>query len=210
MSEPKDLNKAVGRRAVVGALLAAAGASALQTPAEAGGNGLTMASSVIPAWPAKSQEVAKKMIAKYGQPNEVTASMLVWDSNGPWKRTIVYRDPIPHNFPVPHPDMLEQFVDYRVPVEKYSDLAAYDGSVIAERTKGEMSARCDKEEMNMLALNLAHDISTGKRSVQEAREFYAATAMAFMKGQKSPYTQGLLFKAARGSTADPDKPAEMK
>lgn len=29
--------------------------------------------------------------------------------------TIVYRDEVPHNFPKPHTDVLELFVDYRVP-----------------------------------------------------------------------------------------------
>ena len=34
----------------------------------------------------------------------------------------------------------------------------------------------------MLALNLAHDIVEGKRSVKDARKFYAETAKAFMEG----------------------------
>ena len=112
-----------------------------------------------------------------------------------------------HDFPMPHPDLMEQFIDYRVPAEKFSDLAAYDGSVIAERTKGEVSARCDKEEANFLALNLANDIVTGKRSVEEARKFYAETIKALMAGQKPAYTQKLQFSVSKGGTADPDKPA---
>ncbi len=168
------------------------------------------ADGVLASWPAKSQEVARKVIAKYGQPNEVTASMMIWHNNGPWKRTVLYREEVPHNFPMPHTDLLEQFIDYRVPVAKFSDLAAYDGSVIAERTKGVMSARCDKEEMNFLALNLANDIVTGKRSVADARKFYAETAMAFMKGQMSPYTQSLQFQMPKGNVGDPDQPAMMK
>lgn len=66
----------------------------------------------------------------------------------------------------------------RVPPDKFDDLALYDGSVIVERTKGEISARCDQEPMNFLALNLAHDIITGKRSVGDARKTYAEKAMA--------------------------------
>ncbi len=62
-------------------------------------------------------------------------------------------------------------------------MAQYDGSVIVERTKGEISTRCDEEEMNLLAINLANDVVTGKRSVEEARAFYAETMMAFMNGQ---------------------------
>jgi hypothetical protein len=64
---------------------------------------------------------------------------------------------VPHDFPSHHTDFLEQFINYRVPVEMYSTLAEFDGSVIAERTKGELSARCGDTSMNFVALNLAHD-----------------------------------------------------
>jgi hypothetical protein len=63
--------------------------------------------------------------------------------------------------------------------------------------------------MNYLALNLANDIVTGKRSVEDARAFYAKTAKAFKSGEKHPYTQRLQFKVERTGTADPDKPVGM-
>jgi hypothetical protein len=160
----------------------------------------------ISAWPAKSQEAARFMIDKYGQPNEQTPTMLVWHATGPWKRTILYKEEVPHDFPKPHTDLLEQFIDYRVPVDKYDDLAEYDGSVIAERTKGEMSARCDKEAMNFLALNLADEIVRGVKSAQQARAEYAKQAMAFMNQMPAAHTTGLHFAVARGGTADRDKP----
>ncbi len=119
---------------------------------------------------------------------------------------MVSRDPVEHRFPVPHKDVLEQFIDYRAVPDKLDELARYDGSVIVERSKGEMSARCDKEEMNFLAINLANDVATGKRSVDDARKFYAMTAMAFMKGEKSPYVQKFVFTVPTGGTADPDMP----
>lgn len=165
------------------------------------------AQSVISSWPPTSQGVAKVMIEKYGQPNEFTASMLLWRNSGNWKRIIVHRDAIPHNFPQPHSDVLEQVVDYKVPAGKFSDLARFDGSVAAHRTKGELSAMCDKEEMNHLALNLARDIIEGKKSVDEARRFYAQTVKTSMAGKESEYTKDLLFKPAFGDSADPDKNA---
>ena len=168
------------------------------------------AQSVLSAWPAKPQEVGREMIQKYGQPDEVTASMMIWNGKGPWKRTILYREEVPHSFPMKHTDLLEQFVDYRVPPDRYDELARYDGSVIVERTKGEISARCDKEEMNLLALNLSDDIVKGKRTVEGARDFYAKTAMAFKEGKRDPYTQGLRFTVAKSGTADPDREAPMK
>jgi hypothetical protein len=53
------------------------------------------------------------MIGKYGQPQGAMADMLVWNNSGAWKRTIVYRDTVAHSFPTPHPDLLEQFIDYK-------------------------------------------------------------------------------------------------
>lgn len=52
---------------------------------------------------------------------------------------------IDHSFPMPHKDVLLQVINYRVPPDKFDDLAEYDGSVIVERTKGEIAARCDGE-----------------------------------------------------------------
>ena len=167
------------------------------------------ANRFVASWPQKSREVAMTVMNKYGPPSEATATRLIWHNNGPWKQTIVYRDPVMHRFPMPHPDLLEQFIDYQVPPDKFDDLAMYDGSVIAERTKGQLSARCDKEEANFLALNLAHDIVTGRRTVEEARAFYAMTIKDLIAGQKPAYTQKLQFDLPRGNTADPDKPAAM-
>lgn len=164
------------------------------------------AEQVIQSWPATPQKVAREMMAKYGQPNEATPTRLIWFNNGPWKRTIVYREEIPHHFPKPHTDLLEQVVNYTVRPEKFDDLAAYDGSVIVERTKGEISARCDKEAMNFLALNLANDIVTGRRTVNDARRAYAENAMAFMQNKSTPYTQGLQFSAPKIAQGDPDVP----
>lgn len=160
---------------------------------------------VLSTWGDLPKKVARRVIERYGPPHEATPSRLIWFENGPWKRTIVYRDEVPHNFPKPHTDVLEQFVDYRVPVERVSDVLRFDGSVIVERTKGEVSARCDMEGMNFLALNLMHEIASGERAVDEARQFYAETATSFMMGTSTPYTDGLQFQSRRDDTADLDE-----
>ncbi|MFP2934132.1 hypothetical protein ACLESO_55205 [Pyxidicoccus sp. 3LG] len=162
----------------------------------------------IQGWSADSKKAARAMLDKYGPPNETTASMWVWHNNGPWKRTIVYSEAVDHRFPMPHKDVLEQVIDYKVPTDKYDELAKYDGSVIVERTKGEISARCDKEGLNFLAVNLANDVATGKRDVDDARKFYGKTAMDFKQGKQPQYTRGLAFNVQKGGTADPDKPLE--
>ena len=57
-----------------------------------------------------------------------------------------------------------------MPPEKFSELAKFDGSLIVERTAGEVSARCDMEATNFLALNMMHEIVSGKRTAEEARK----------------------------------------
>ena len=104
------------------------------------------------------------MIKCYGPPHEACDSTMAWNGPGPWKRIVAYRDFSNHNFPAPHIDAVESFLSLNVPPEKVSELSRFDGSVVVNRTRGEISARCHDEEANFLALNLAYDIITGKRA----------------------------------------------
>lgn len=158
----------------------------------------------IKAWPEESKEAAQLVIDSYGEPDEVTESQLVWHEPGPWKRIIATRTFFDHNFPVPHTDAVESVIDYRVPVDKFTALAEFDGSVVVERTAGEVSARCHDEQANFLALNLMHDIVTGTKSVQEARTYYAKEFADFRRKAPTPYMQGLRFPPGDRSAADPD------
>ncbi|MBA3342374.1 MAG: hypothetical protein H0W30_05425 [Gemmatimonadaceae bacterium] len=156
-------------------------------------------------WPMASRDAAKFMMDKYGMPAAASADMLVWGRTGPWKRTAIYRKEYQHNFPGPHTDVMQQWIDFKAPASMYDELAEYDGSVVLERTSGEISARCDKEGANFLALNLANDIVTGKRSVEDARKAYGEQIMQMKAGQPGPYVKGLIFTPPMG-TADTDKP----
>ena len=157
-------------------------------------------------WPKASQEAVMFMTKKYGAPMHLNEHMALWGQTGQWKRTVVYNYEVNHQFPGPHTDVMQQWVNYRAPADKYSDLARYDGSVVPERTNGEISARCDKEAANFLALNLAHEIVTGKRSADDARKMYGEQIMKMKAGQSAPYTERLMFTPASGSTSDPDHP----
>jgi len=166
-------------------------------------------SAMVAAWPAKQRETVALMIAKYGEPTVTGDRMLEWYGTGPFVKTSIARDEVAHNFPMAHVDYLTQTVKHRVPADKLAALNEYDGSVYFHRTRGELSAQCDVEEMNLLALNLAHDVIIGKRTPADARAFYAKTAMAFKQGDKSsPYVQGLLFQS-EPNAADPDRPHPM-
>lgn len=145
-------------------------------------------------WPTASREAAMYMTNKYGGPAAMTNDMVMWGKTGLWKRTIVYRKEYQHNFPGPHTDVMQQWIDYKVPPELYTRLAQYDGSVVLERTSGEMSARCDKEGANFLAINLANEIVTGKRSVSDARKMYGAQIMLAKANKPAPYFDKLLLR----------------
>jgi len=162
------------------------------------------ANNMMATWSMDAQKAAKGMIKIHGAPDEATSTMLVWHNSGPWKRIIASNTTTPHNFPGPHPDSVEQFVSYKVPESKHDEIARFDGSVNIDRTRGEMSARCDAEFHNILALNLAHDIITGKRSVEGARAFYTRVVMIEkMKMQLHPYGLRLNFSPQMGAN-DPD------
>ena len=150
--------------------------------------------SLMEGWPEESREAAQLVLDKYGDPDEATGSVLIWEGPGPWKRIVAYRDFDAHEFPAPHNDSVESFLQHEVPTARISDVVEFDGSVVVNRTRGELSARCHDEEANFLALNLARDIIEGERNVQEAREYYAHEFLAYRKKEPTPYMQGLRFE----------------
>ncbi len=156
-------------------------------------------------WPSKTKSTAHELLATYGEPDEATLQRLIWHDNGPWKRTVLHRDGPTHRFPVPHSDYLEQYVDYRVPPEKFDDLARFDGSVHAHRTRGELGATCHEEGANVLSLNLAHDVITGERTAEQAREDFGGIMAKWKAGGSPEYVRTLQFEPRSGDATDPDE-----
>ncbi len=191
--------------AAVGAIAASVAAAGLPAAQAAD------ADNIIAGWSTDAQKAARGMMKIHGNPDEATPTMLVWHNSGPWKRIIASKNVTPHRFPMPHPDSVEQTLSYRVPESKFDELARFDGSVNVDRTRGELSARCDAETHNVLALNLAHDIITGKRSVEGARAFYARVIqIEMMKKQLHPYMLSLNFTPMpQMKAADTDHVAPM-
>ncbi len=156
-------------------------------------------------WPKAPRNIIQQMLRQYGPPNEGTRYRLIWYYNGPWKRTEVTRDEIAHNFPAPHTDYITNWIDYQVPVDLATELTRYDGSCLIDRTAGEAGARCDSEAANFITLNFMHEIATGQKTVEEAREAYASQMSAYLLGRPAPYAERLLFDPPNGGTVDPDE-----
>lgn len=159
---------------------------------------------IIESWPEESRKAAQLVIDKYGEPTESTPSALTWVGVGPWKRVIATKAFYDHDFPAPHIDAVESVIDLAVPVEMFTPLAEFDGSVVVERTAGEVSARCHDEEANNLALNLVYDIVTGRKTVGEARDYYAKEFLDYRRGELTPYMEKLFFAPARSDSGDRD------
>jgi hypothetical protein len=163
------------------------------------------AERIIEDWPDAQRNVARQMLAKYGPPNEATPTQLFWYRNGPWKRTVLTSDVVAHNWPAPHSDFLTQVIDYRVPPEMAHLIALFDGSILVDRTRGEVAARCDSEAANVLGLNMVHEIVTGKRTYEDARRTSEQNTVAYNLGRAAPYAERLLFEVPRGGTEDLDE-----
>jgi len=155
-------------------------------------------------WPQASKMAADEITGKYGSPDGVTANELIWLNKGTWVKICVTKSESKHSFPIEHTDMMTTTINYKVPEDKMDELGKFDGSVTFDRTQGTMSARCDKEGNNFLALNLANDIITNKKSVEEARKMYGDIIKEKMNGGNPEYMNKLTF-SIQTNTPDPDK-----
>ncbi len=149
---------------------------------------------MIQNWNTESKEGVDILADKYGNPDEITNSQVIWYNNGPWAKTVVYEARDDHHFPMKHTDFVEQSIFYYVTPDKFTELAEFDGSVTCKRTAGMISAKCHDEEANFLALNLAHDINTNKKTVEEARNYYVQAMKDYRAKKDVPYMQSLQFE----------------
>jgi hypothetical protein len=160
--------------------------------------------AVIQSWPGRSRDEARVMIAKYGEPTGYDGRSLVWYKNGPWRKTVVYRRAPGSFLGYRVKDVLEQSIAYVVPQGKIAALKHFDDRLRFDQANGQLSSRSASESLNYLALNLAHEIVTEKRSAEEARSAYQKTTKLAESGKSSEYMERLLFMRA------PAKPMPAK
>ncbi len=147
----------------------------------------------ISQWPTESRRAAEQMLMKYGRPDGIMSSMLVWKDTGPFAKTVVHKDPTEHDFPMSHKQVLEQCVEMDIPTSKAEDIARFDSSLVVYYSDGLVAARCHEEAVNILALNLVDKIVNDDMSVEEARQKFKKDTEAYMKGEDPEMTQQLAF-----------------
>ena len=148
--------------------------------------------TVITIWPPAQRAAARALIEKYGRPAQFDSDALAWFDNGIWKRTIVFRKGL-RRARGRDKDFLQQTVGYIVPADKVAALKRFDSRLEVSQTAGEMTFTSDREATNLLALNLADEIVTGKRSVASARAFFTRTTLLAVSGKSSSYREKLRF-----------------
>jgi hypothetical protein len=154
-------------------------------------------------WPEASKKAITEVRSKYGEPQEVTGKMVIWYNTPPFKRSIVYKEEVKHLFPFEHSDVLEQVVDYSAPFNKVDDIWKFNGSIILERTKGEMAARGESQGSNISALNLADDIMKNRKLINDARIEFTKVLEDLSTGEKPDISQSLKFSPSENAE-DPD------
>lgn len=73
-----------------------------------------------------------------------------------------------------------------MPRERAGELARFDGSVIVERTKDEVSALL--RHGGKQSFRLMHEIVTSKRTAEDARKFDSETTAAYAMNRAAPHT----------------------
>lgn len=150
---------------------------------------------VIGLWPPESRVLARAMIEKYGAPSRFGDHALYWYDNGPWKKTVVYRDAATHSLFRRGGDILEQTVAYQVSRDSLDDLRRFDSALSMDPRTDELSVRSESEARNVLTLNLAVEILTRRRTIDDARSFQRRAQRLADAGKDSPYLDGLRFDA---------------
>ncbi|MFI5361760.1 MAG: hypothetical protein ACHQ49_07300 [Elusimicrobiota bacterium] len=190
------------------AVTATAQKTAANDPPSAADAGGASATAEIRSWPDGSRALARVMIDKYGEPKQVSGDELVWIKNGPWLKTVVYRKSPQSLLGMNRKDVLEQSISYNVPADKTADIKSFNSRLKIDAQNGLLSSRSESEGLNFLALNLADEIATNKRNVDEARDFYRRTEKLSESGKNSAYMSGFLFTPATAASTMKDATPE--
>lgn len=165
---------------------------------------LELAEKVSAGWSETPRLAARLMIERYGPPDLVGSSRMIWHGNGPWKRTTVRDLPRPYAGAADEDEgVIEQAVAYNVTPEKAAGVSPFSPRLTFDSARMEMSSRSDREEVNFLRLNLANDVLLGMITVPEASDAYAKTLALEAAGRSPPYMRGLAFGPGRPAVRTP-------
>jgi hypothetical protein len=151
------------------------------------------AARIVSTWPEITRKAAGALIEKYGAPSEADSRAVAWEHKDGFRRIAVYAQP----GSMGDRRFIEHCVRYTVPPQRVEDVKAFDPGLSVDAAAGTLTAQSDSEGSNLLALNLADEIATGKRSPESAKMFRLKTVFLSEAGKRSPYMEKLLFAPGR-------------
>ncbi|MFI5350478.1 MAG: hypothetical protein ACHQ2Z_13100 [Elusimicrobiota bacterium] len=175
--------------AVAAIFLAASAAGYLEWAAGRREQAAARAVAESSEWFPAARWTARFMIERYGPPQEISGFELRWNGPPPWKRIVVQNEP---------QSPLENVVALDVPANKLGDLARFPHDVRLYAREGALGARSDSEPLNIMTLNLAHDIVAGETTPEAAERFFVRASNLAQAGKSSPYMERLLFTGRQG------------
>ncbi len=184
-------------------LLGAAGCSrAVKAPASESTqekwNRRELALGTVGGWQQKSRLAASALIEKYGPPDELHTTRVVWLNRYPWKKVVV-RDVAPPYAGAQTLELgvVEETVDYVLNPDQAKLLEAFGSTLSWDQKKGELTARSDSEPVNFLRVNLADEVANGRITVEQARDAYARLMALEESGKTTGYMRALRFWRVR-------------
>lgn len=146
-------------------------------------------------WSTRSREAAAALEQRFGPPSERSDTMLTWSGEAPFRRTVVHR--VEENDTSVAGGFIEIVLDYPVPDSLAHRLDELNAGLTVGAENAELSVRCDRREFCILALNAAHDVIRGGRSVEQARADYLRAIELVQQGENVPEAQELRFTTGR-------------
>lgn len=150
--------------------------------------------AILADWQTTAREIAQRLIEKYVNPNEATMTNLIWYNNGIWQKTLVTNKPITINYPFEHVGYITNVIKYDFTLDDIPKIITYNPHIIFDFTKQEIYSRSDNEALNILNLNLMHEVIKNEKTTYEAKALYQKFFAEFKKGKENIYTKELIFK----------------
>ncbi|MBI3299437.1 MAG: hypothetical protein HYZ75_14820 [Elusimicrobia bacterium] len=167
--------------------------SASQDTVEASAYRRSLAGTTIEDWAPMAAMSARRLLEQYGAPDEVRPEFMVWRGKDRWQRITAW------NIPEPYPQgddigFVEHAVEYPpLTPAQLVNLSAFDSRLMYYGLVQTLAARSDREEVNILRLNLADDVLAWRVTPEQARQRYGEILNLEAAGKSSPYMSKLRF-----------------
>ena len=106
---------------------------------------------------------AEAMIKKFGQPDEVTETRLLWNAiEPPFDKNWIIDESIPHDFPKPHRDYVYSSMMIPLKTDMMESLSHASGSIIYDGLTKMVTARCGSLYANASTLGFVKKLAEGE------------------------------------------------